>query len=283
MDSDGEKNNENEVINPDNHDSANFEDLELESRNNFLSSVLTGDAEKLRKCFADADDPNHEKANEWLMIRDDIGRNALFTAAILGHCEVIQELVTQGASVNEKTNRGYTPLHCAAAWGKLESLKTLVGLGANVQTNNFRDEKARDVAKRYSMVDCIEFLDWAESKMILELYIHNIQETVSDLEKSQGKLSKQDRNASIEEFEEQKKQLEMTVDPIITKLTMVHASHGRKDFSPLNLLTYTEGGLNFLVLEKSRFHLPHVHWTLELYLTQGNCTFIHANQAAFLI
>ncbi|XP_051867161.1 ankyrin repeat domain-containing protein 45 [Pristis pectinata] len=237
MDPDGENNIKKEMINPNNDDSANIEDLELENRNNFLNSVLTGDAENLRKCFVDADDSNHEKTNELLNIHDDIGRNALFAAAILGHCEVIQELVTRGANVNEQTNRGYTSLHCAAAWGKLESLKTLVSLGANVQTINFRDEKARDVAKRYSMTDCMEFLDWAEGKMILELYISNIQETIIDLEKSQGKLSKQDRaaftnacraksewllmaqNASREEFEEQKKQLEMSVEPIITKLT----------------------------------------------------------------
>ncbi|XP_062919781.1 ankyrin repeat domain-containing protein 45 isoform X1 [Mobula hypostoma] len=232
MDQDGE--NKKEAINS-NDDSANIEDLELENRNNFLNSVLTGDAENLRRCFVN--EPSHEKSNELLNIHDDFGRNAVFAAAILGHCEVIQELVSQGANVNEQTNRGYTPLHCAAAWGKLESLKALVSLGANVQTINFRDEKAQDIAKRYSIANCVEFLDWAEGKMILELYISNIQETVTDLEKSQGKLSKQDRtaftnacraksewlltaqNASIEEFEEQKKQLEMSVEPIITKLT----------------------------------------------------------------
>lgn len=223
---------------PTNEDLVNAEDLELENRNNFLSSVLKGDAENLHKCFVDADDPNHEKTYQLLNIHDDIGRNALFAAAMLGHSEVIQALVTRGANVNEQTNRGYTPLHCAAAWGKQESLKTLVGLGANIRTTNFRDEKACDIAKRYSMTDCIEFLDWAEGKLVLELYINNVQETITDLEKTQGKLSKHDKtayvnacraksewlltsqNASVEEFEEQKKQLEMIVEPIITKLTL---------------------------------------------------------------
>ncbi|XP_043555893.1 ankyrin repeat domain-containing protein 45 isoform X2 [Chiloscyllium plagiosum] len=232
MDPDSEK----EVTEPDNDDTSSTEDLELENKNNFLTSVLTGDTESLRKCFELVDDPTLEIANRWLNICDDFGRNALFAASMLGHHEVINELVTRGANVNEKTNRGYTPLHCAAAWGKIDSLKTLVAFGANVQETNFRGEKARDIANRYSNGDCIEFLEWAEAKLILELYITNIQETVADLEKSQGKLSKQDKtaftnacraksewlnsaqNATTQDFEEQKKNLEMTLEPFIVKL-----------------------------------------------------------------
>lgn len=97
---------------PTNEDLVNAEDLELENRNNFLSSVLKGDAENLHKCFVDADDPNHEKTYQLLNIHDDIGRNALFAAAMLGHSEVIQALVTRGANVNEQTNRG-TWQHCS--------------------------------------------------------------------------------------------------------------------------------------------------------------------------
>ncbi|XP_020369736.1 ankyrin repeat domain-containing protein 45 isoform X1 [Rhincodon typus] len=239
MDPDSEK----EVTEPDNEDAESSEDLELENRNNFLTSVLTGDTEKLRKCFEIVDDPNLEIANGWLNIRDDFGRNALFAASMLGHHEVIPELVTRGASVNEKTNRGYTPLHCAAAWGKVDSLKTLVAFGANVRETNFRGEKAREIANRYSKTDCMEFLDWAEAKLILELYITNIQETVADLEKSQGKLSKQDKtaftnacrtklewlssvqNATAQDFEDQKKNLMTTLEPIIAKLTSCEYKH----------------------------------------------------------
>ncbi|GCB67741.1 hypothetical protein scyTo_0005194, partial [Scyliorhinus torazame] len=234
MDPDGKQ----VVTELDNDDTVDNEDLELENRNNFLTSVLTGDTENLRKCFELLEDPNYEVTNEWLNIRDDFSRNALFATSMLGHSEVITELVTRGADVNEKTNRGYTPLHCAAAWGKLESLKTLVDLGANVQETNFRGEKARDIANRYSKRDCIEFLDWAEGKLILEVYIKNIQETVADLEKLQGKLAKQDKaaftnacrsksdwlnsaqNVSTQEFEEQRKQLELIVDPILAKVRL---------------------------------------------------------------
>lgn len=56
---------------------------------------------------------------------------------------------------------GYTLLHCAAAWGRLETLKTLVELDVDIEALNFREEKARDVAARYSQTECVEFLDWA--------------------------------------------------------------------------------------------------------------------------
>lgn len=56
---------------------------------------------------------------------------------------------------------GYTLLHCAAAWGRLETLKALVELDVDIEALNFRGEKARDVADRYSQTECVHFLDWA--------------------------------------------------------------------------------------------------------------------------
>lgn len=56
---------------------------------------------------------------------------------------------------------GYTLLHCAAAWGRLETLKVLVELDVDIEALNFRGERARDVAARYSQSECVEFLDWA--------------------------------------------------------------------------------------------------------------------------
>uniref|UniRef100_UPI00398F37CE ankyrin repeat domain-containing protein 45 isoform X2 n=1 Tax=Pristiophorus japonicus TaxID=55135 RepID=UPI00398F37CE len=235
MDPDSENNAE-KGTDPNNDDTSENEDLQLGFRNSFLTSVLAGNAENIRKCFEE-EGVYYELPSRLLNIHDEFGRNALFAASMLGHCEAINELVTQGADVNEQTNRGYTPLHCAAAWGKLESLKTLVGLGANIQNINLRAEKARDIANRYSKTECTEFLDWAEGKLILELYINNMYETIADLEKTKGKLTKQNKTAfvnacraksewlnsaqsgSIQEFEEQKKQLELTLEPIIIKLT----------------------------------------------------------------
>lgn len=56
---------------------------------------------------------------------------------------------------------GYSPLHYSALWGQLNTLKTLVELGADIQATNFRGERAKEVASRYSKMDCVAYLSWA--------------------------------------------------------------------------------------------------------------------------
>lgn len=56
---------------------------------------------------------------------------------------------------------GYTLLHCAAAWGQLNTLKTLIELEVDIYATTFRDENAREIANRYKQTECVEFLDWA--------------------------------------------------------------------------------------------------------------------------
>ncbi|KAF5916633.1 hypothetical protein HPG69_005428, partial [Diceros bicornis minor] len=130
----------------------------------------------------------------------------------------------------------YTLLHCAAAWGRLETLKALVELDADIEALNFREERARDVAARYSQTECVEFLDWADARLDLKKYIAKVSAAVTDSEKGPRKLFKEDKNtilnacrtknewlethleASINEIFEQKQQLEDTVTPIFTKM-----------------------------------------------------------------
>ncbi|XP_048968229.1 ankyrin repeat domain-containing protein 45 isoform X2 [Canis lupus dingo] len=130
----------------------------------------------------------------------------------------------------------YTLLHCAAAWGRLETLKALVELDVDIEALNFREERARDVAARYSQTECVEFLDWADARLALKKYIAKVSTAVTDTEKGPGKLFKEDKNtiltacriknewlethleASINELSEQKQQLEDIVTPIFTKM-----------------------------------------------------------------
>ncbi|XP_042191061.1 ankyrin repeat domain-containing protein 45 isoform X3 [Callorhinchus milii] len=225
-----------EKLHSENQSLLDEEDPQAENINNFLTAVMMGNSEELQKFFVDTDDHNNEKTTRLLNTQDNLGKTALHLASQLGHCEIITMLVKLGANVNMKTVRGYTPLHCAAAWGKLESIKTLVELGADIQEKTFRGEKAQDIAHRYSKTDCAEYLDWAEAKLMLELYISNIQETVADPTRLQAKLTKQEKTACLnacrvksdwlqssqnvpaQEFMQQKEQLEMTLESIFSKI-----------------------------------------------------------------
>ncbi|XP_056323265.1 ankyrin repeat domain-containing protein 45 [Danio aesculapii] len=195
---------------------------DLEGLKGILESTLTNDA------------PQSENI---LWEKDEVGRNALFAACMMGRSGIVRELVQNGAAdVNELTARGYSPLHCSAMWGQLDTLETLVELNADFQAINFRGEKAVDVARRYDKLDCAEYLAWAEAKQNLQAFIQEVRAIVADQEKVQGKLNKEDKNicintcsaksdwinntktATAQDFIEQKKLLEDLLAPVLLKL-----------------------------------------------------------------
>ncbi|KAL8178084.1 UNVERIFIED_CONTAM: hypothetical protein K2H54_029129 [Gekko kuhli] len=129
--------------------------------NPLLRAALTGNTEGVQQIFDDPEDPDREKATELLMEKDIVGRDLLYATCMAGKSDVIRILAKYGVDLKDKTARGYTLLHCAAAWGQLETLKTLVELDADIFATTFRGEKARDIAYRYEQTECVEFLDWA--------------------------------------------------------------------------------------------------------------------------
>ncbi|XP_060088437.1 ankyrin repeat domain-containing protein 45 isoform X1 [Heteronotia binoei] len=204
--------------------------------NPLLKAALTGNVEGVQQIFDDPEDPDHEKAAELLMEKDIVGRDLLYTTCMAGQSDVIRTLAKCGVDLKDKTARGYSLLHCAAAWGQLETLKTLVELDADIYATTFRGEKARDIAFRYEQTECVDFLDWAEAKQNLRLFIAQIQATITDPEKVQGRLNKEDKSTShkacqaktdwlentkeptMQDFLDQKQQLEDIMLPIFTKL-----------------------------------------------------------------
>eukprot|EP00079_Xenopus_tropicalis_P035339 XP_017949110.1 PREDICTED: ankyrin repeat domain-containing protein 45 isoform X1 [Xenopus tropicalis] len=221
--------------------------------NTVLECTLKDDLQALKLLFEDPSEP--EKVTDLLLKKDFMGRNVLFPACILGRCEVVKELIKYGASVNSLTSReiethqtrqhfsslqlsnfGYSPLHCAAAWGQLDMLKTLVEMGADIKACNFCNEKAYEIAIRYNKTECADFLAWAEAKLELKIYISFVHQSITDLEKLQGKLNKEYKNQTMaacksknewlehtknpttHDFVEQKLQLEAIMQTIFSKL-----------------------------------------------------------------
>lgn len=56
----------------------------------------------------------------------------LYQAACANDIARVQQLLSQGASVNDADLDGQTTLHCAARWGNTDLARTLIGRGANV-------------------------------------------------------------------------------------------------------------------------------------------------------
>ncbi|KAJ8270237.1 hypothetical protein GJAV_G00111970 [Gymnothorax javanicus] len=209
--------------------------MELEEESTVLAHCLSGDVEALQRLLECGNSSDMGVTFAAFQEKDEVGRNALLISCMLGRCEIVRELLKYGANVNEITTRGYSPLHFAALWGHLDTVKALVELNANLQAQNFRGERAFEVASRNSKVACAEYLAWAEAKQNLEKYIAQARDEFCD-EKAQSKLNKEEKNLfmsscsvkadwiqnaknpSVKDFTEQKKHLEDILSPLLAKL-----------------------------------------------------------------
>ncbi|XP_077784331.1 ankyrin repeat domain-containing protein 45 isoform X3 [Podarcis muralis] len=165
--------------------------------NPLLRACLTGDTEGVQQIFEDLEDPDHEKANRLLMEKDIVGRGLLYATCMAGQSDVIRTLARYGVDLKDKTAR--------------------------------------------------------EAKQNLRNLILQIQTTITDPEKVQGRLNKEDKNislkacqaksdwlentkeATMQDFLEQKQLLEDIMLPIFTKLATprVQDSVNKKMGTPL--------------------------------------------------
>ncbi|KAK9129328.1 hypothetical protein Sjap_009815 [Stephania japonica] len=79
---------------------------------------------------------------------DEDGRTALFFVSGIGSEPCVRLLVSAGANVNHRDNRGgLTPLHMAAGYIKPDIVKTLIELGADPEIQDDRGKTPTDIAK----------------------------------------------------------------------------------------------------------------------------------------
>uniref|UniRef100_M4AVQ3 Uncharacterized protein n=1 Tax=Xiphophorus maculatus TaxID=8083 RepID=M4AVQ3_XIPMA len=123
-----------------------------------LHKTVTQDLQQVLESYDAAEES--EEINLFGKV-DEMGRNALLVASMLGKSSVVRELVKHGAKLDEQTVRGYTSLHLAACWGHLDTVQTLLELGADLKAKTFREETPLDLAKRYSQTDCVDHLTQA--------------------------------------------------------------------------------------------------------------------------
>uniref|UniRef100_A0A0B6YBG7 Uncharacterized protein n=1 Tax=Arion vulgaris TaxID=1028688 RepID=A0A0B6YBG7_9EUPU len=123
--------------------------------------IYRNDTETLKRCFEDPTSPYKDQMNELLNQRDDDGKSPLDVAAILERTDIVKMLIQFGADVNIFTSKGYSCLHYAALWGRLEVLQILVENGGNLYQRNIHGETPRDAALRYNQTESATYLELA--------------------------------------------------------------------------------------------------------------------------
>ncbi|XP_043273524.1 inversin isoform X2 [Venturia canescens] len=92
---------------------------------------------------------------------DDNGCSALHYAATLGHADATALLLRLGADPNRRDRKGRTPALCAAAKGRLETLKILAQHGGSLQARTVR---GTGLAHEAVLSGCTDLIEWLAKK-----------------------------------------------------------------------------------------------------------------------
>jgi ankyrin repeat protein len=89
---------------------------------------------------------------------EELGDRPLHRAAMEGRIETVHTLIELGADVNAADNLGTRPLHWAADAGHMPTIRLLIRKGAQVDAVNADDDTAADWADREERGEAAEFL-----------------------------------------------------------------------------------------------------------------------------
>ncbi|KAM3936443.1 ankyrin repeat domain-containing protein 42 [Leptodactylus fuscus] len=80
-------------------------------------------------------------------------------AALKGDLVTLRNLIESGIiNINERDDRGSTPLHKAAGLGQVECIQWLLEMGADYNITNEAGETPKDVAKRFAQISAVKLL-----------------------------------------------------------------------------------------------------------------------------
>ncbi|MXV77024.1 hypothetical protein F4X73_15905 [Candidatus Poribacteria bacterium] len=123
---------------------------EKKAAENVWEAVFIGDLKFVKQAITDGMDVNAKN----LVTGDPL----LFTAALMGHTEIMTYLIEKGADINVRKGDGNTPLHAAAFLGRADAVELLLKNGVDINIRSNVGGSAMDNAT----------LDWEITKGILE-------------------------------------------------------------------------------------------------------------------
>ena len=113
-------------------------------------AALKGDLDDVRVLIAHGARPN---------AISQAGTQPIHDAALGGNADVIRELAMHSADIDARTrDDGQTPLHIAAAMGRIKAVEALVALGADLKIKDSQGRTPLDAAERAGLTDVVAFL-----------------------------------------------------------------------------------------------------------------------------
>lgn len=92
-----------------------------------IDCAFSGDVAKLQDCFANEDNPYHERLDEQINSMDEDGRSPVEIAATEGHLEVMKFLIEKGSEKDTRNPQsGKSPLDMACILGREDIVMELL-------------------------------------------------------------------------------------------------------------------------------------------------------------
>ncbi|CAG5132632.1 unnamed protein product [Candidula unifasciata] len=154
------------------------------------SYIYTNDPNNFKRYLATL---RNEEIREAVNERDETGKSPLDIAASLGRVKLTKMLIACGAKIDSCNSKGYSCIHHAAAWGHLPVLIFLVDMGANIYKRTVHGETPADLAARYNMDNCVEFLELTAAVRRLQVVINQIQDKLRDDKGYPGRFTKEEK------------------------------------------------------------------------------------------
>jgi ankyrin repeat protein len=118
----------------------------------FLNAAYDGDLATVKSLLG--------KKPGLISVKDKDGNTALHLASSEDHGEMVQFLLTKGASLAAKNDLGFTPLHKAVWKGRIKIVKILLAKGADVNAKTVTNATPLSIAREAKLAcDRKELID----------------------------------------------------------------------------------------------------------------------------
>ncbi|UJR29997.1 hypothetical protein I4U23_017544 [Adineta vaga] len=158
-----------------------------------LNEILTAPTKNVENLRYEAIQYHH-----LLQVRNDQTRTCLDLAAMLGHPDIVKLLAEKSTAmttdaINLTNGAGYSCLHLACAWNQLETIKSIIAVGGDIDQETVNGEKPIDIARRYHHNELVEYLEWIAIRNKLTRIINDAKDFIVDPVKNLDKLKKDDK------------------------------------------------------------------------------------------